>query len=93
MLIGHKNFLLSKFELGYQKYAEFYADSKTDEKNAINVLAKKLQTKIVEHIRLFVPFYSCFIIVFSKLLFLGTFFSNYLNGFETSLKFWIFGYS
>jgi hypothetical protein len=46
--------LLSKFELGYQKYAEFYADSKTDEKNAINVLAKKLQTKIVEHSRVFV---------------------------------------
>jgi hypothetical protein len=25
-----------KFELGYQKYAEFHADSKTIERNAIN---------------------------------------------------------
>jgi hypothetical protein len=36
VLIGPKNLLLSKFELGYQKYAEFYADSKTVEKNVIN---------------------------------------------------------
>jgi hypothetical protein len=49
VLIRPKNFLLSKFELGYHKYAEFHADSKTVEKNAINLLAKKLQTKIVEH--------------------------------------------
>jgi hypothetical protein len=35
VLIGHKNFLLSKFELGYQKYEEFHADCKTVEKNAI----------------------------------------------------------
>jgi hypothetical protein len=48
VLIGPKNFLLSKFELGYQKYAEFHADSKTVEKNAIKLLAKKLQNKIVE---------------------------------------------
>jgi hypothetical protein len=34
--IGPKNFLLSKFELGYQKYAGFHADSKTVEKNVIN---------------------------------------------------------
>jgi hypothetical protein len=36
VLKGSKNFLLSKFELGYQKYAEFYADSKTVENNALN---------------------------------------------------------
>ncbi len=32
VLKGPKNFLLSKFELGYQKYAEFHADSKTVDK-------------------------------------------------------------
>jgi hypothetical protein len=31
-LLGPKNFVLSKFELGYQKYAAFHADSKTVEK-------------------------------------------------------------
>jgi hypothetical protein len=36
VLIGPKNFLLSKFEIGYQNYKEFHADSKTVEKNAIN---------------------------------------------------------
>jgi hypothetical protein len=36
VLIGPKNFLLSKFELRDQKYAEFHADSKTVEKSAIN---------------------------------------------------------
>ncbi len=36
VLKGPKNFLLSKFELGYQKYAEFHADFKTVEKIAIN---------------------------------------------------------
>jgi hypothetical protein len=36
VLIGPKKFSLSKFELGYQKYAEFHAGSKTVEKNAIN---------------------------------------------------------
>jgi hypothetical protein len=66
VLIGPKNFLLSKFRLGYQKYAEFHADSKTVEKNAIKLLAKKLQTKIVEHSKVFVPFYYCFTTVFSK---------------------------
>jgi hypothetical protein len=40
--IGPKNFFFLKFELGYQKYAEFHADSKTIEKNALNLLAKKL---------------------------------------------------
>ncbi len=51
MQIGPKNFLLSKFELGCQKYAEFHADAKAVdvEKNVINYLAKKLQTKIIEH--------------------------------------------
>ncbi len=58
--------MFSKFELGYKKYAEFHADSKTDEKNAINLLAKKLLTKIVEHSRVFVPFYYCFTKVFGK---------------------------
>jgi len=82
--------LLSKFELGYQKYAEFHADSKTVEKNAINLLAKKLNAKKIEHSRVFVPFYYCFTKGFSKLLFLDKFFSNYLNGFETSiLRLWI----
>jgi hypothetical protein len=65
VLIGPKNFLLSKFELGYQKYAEFHDDSKTVEKNAINLPTKKLQTKIVEHSRVFVPFNYCFTKVFS----------------------------
>ena len=41
VLIGPKNFLLSKFELGYQKYAEFHADSKTVEKNAIALQIRK----------------------------------------------------
>jgi hypothetical protein len=65
VLIGPKNFLLSKFENGYQKYAEFHADSKTVEKNAINLLAKKLQS-LVEHSRVFVPLYYCFTKVVSK---------------------------
>jgi hypothetical protein len=34
--VGPKNFLLSKFEIGYQNYKEFHTDSKTVEKNAIN---------------------------------------------------------
>jgi hypothetical protein len=36
VLIGPKDFLLSKFELRYQKCAEFHADPKTVGKNAIN---------------------------------------------------------
>ncbi len=63
-VIGPKNFLLSKFELGYQKYAEFRVDSKTVEKNAINLLAKKLQTKIVERVECL----SSFIVVSQKFL-------------------------
>jgi hypothetical protein len=36
VLLGPKNFLFSKFELGYRKYAELHADFKTVEKHAIN---------------------------------------------------------
>jgi hypothetical protein len=36
VLIGPKNFLLSKLDFWYRKCAEFHADSKTVEKNAIN---------------------------------------------------------
>jgi hypothetical protein len=49
--IGPTNFLFAKFELGYQNYAEFHADSETVEKKVT-----------VEHSRVvFVPFYPyCF---------------------------------
>jgi hypothetical protein len=54
--IGPKNFLFAKFELVYQKYAEFHADSETVEKKVT-----------VEHSRLFVPFYPyCFTEDFRK---------------------------
>jgi hypothetical protein len=39
--------LLIKFEFGYQKISEFYADIETVEKNAINLLTNKLQAKEV----------------------------------------------
>ncbi len=45
VLIWPKNFLFTKFEYGYQKYAELYADFETVEKNAKNLLTKKLQAK------------------------------------------------
>ena len=45
VLIWPKNFLFTKFEYGYQKYAELYADFETVEKNAKNSLLKKLQAK------------------------------------------------
>ncbi len=56
MLNGPENFLLAKFELRYKKYAEFYADSKSTEKKCDKLVAKKLQTKIVERLKVFVPF-------------------------------------
>ncbi len=37
----------TKFEYGQQKNAEFYADFETVEKNAKNLLAKKLQARKV----------------------------------------------
>jgi hypothetical protein len=51
VLKGTNNFLLAKFELGYQNHAKFRADSETVKKNAIKKLPikKKLQTKIVKH--------------------------------------------
>ncbi len=45
MLIWPKNFFFTKFEYGYQNNAEFYADFETVEKNAKNLLTKKLQAK------------------------------------------------
>ena len=47
MLIRPKNFFFTKFEYGYPKNSEFYADFETVEKNAKNLLTKKLQAKEV----------------------------------------------
>jgi hypothetical protein len=47
MLIWPKNFFFTKFENGYQKTSEFYADLESVEKNAKNWLIKKLQAKEV----------------------------------------------
>jgi hypothetical protein len=38
---------LTKFEYGYPKNSEFYADFETGEKNAKKILTKKLQAKEV----------------------------------------------
>ncbi len=42
-----KNFFFTKFEYGYPKNSEFYADFETVEKNAKNLLTKKLKAKKV----------------------------------------------
>ena len=42
-----KNFFFTKFEYGYPKNSEFYADFETAEKNAKNLQTKKLQAKEV----------------------------------------------
>ncbi len=47
MIIWPKNFFFTKLEYGYPKNSEFYADFETVEKNAINLLTKKLQAKEV----------------------------------------------
>ncbi len=47
MLIWPKNFFFTKFEDGYQNNSEFYADLESVEKNAKNLLIKKLQAKEV----------------------------------------------
>ncbi len=48
---------LIKFEFGYQNISEFYADFETVEKNAINLLTKKLQEKKCAKLE-FVLFYT-----------------------------------
>ncbi len=47
MLILPKNVFFTKFENGYQNNSEFYADLESVEKNAKNLLAKKLHAKEV----------------------------------------------
>jgi hypothetical protein len=47
MLIWPKNFFFTKFEYGYQYNSEFYADLESVEKNAKELLTKKLQAKEV----------------------------------------------
>jgi hypothetical protein len=42
-----KKLFFTKFEYGYQNNTEFYADFETVEKNAKNLLTKKLQAKEV----------------------------------------------
>jgi hypothetical protein len=96
VLIGTKNFLLAKFELGYQNHAKFRADSETVKKNAMKKLPiiKKLQTKIVKHRECLSPSITVSQKVFSKKLFLGRYiFPNYFSGFKTSVKFCVLGYS
>jgi hypothetical protein len=51
VLIRPKNFFFPKFKYGYQNNSEFYADFGTVEKNAKNLLTKKLQAKEVCKIR------------------------------------------
>jgi hypothetical protein len=46
-VISSKNFFFTKFEYGYQNNSEFYADFETVDKNAKNLLTKKLQAKEV----------------------------------------------
>ncbi len=50
MLIWPKNFFFTKFEYGYQNNSVFYADLESVEKNAKNLLTKKLQAKEVSKI-------------------------------------------
>jgi len=47
LLIWPKNFSFTKFEDGYQNNSEFYAELKSVEKKAKNLLTKKLQAKEV----------------------------------------------
>ncbi len=47
MLIGPKHFFFTKVEYGYQNNSDFYADLESVEKNAKNLLTKKLQAKEV----------------------------------------------
>jgi hypothetical protein len=42
-----KNLFFTKFEYGHPKNSEFYTDFETLEKNAKNLLTKKLQAKKV----------------------------------------------
>ncbi len=54
MQIWPKNFFFTKSETGYQNNSEFYSDFESVEKNAKNLLTKKLQAKEVK----FVLFYT-----------------------------------
>ncbi len=47
MLAWPKNFFFTKFKYGYQNNSVFYVDFETVEKNANNLLTKKLQAKEV----------------------------------------------
>ncbi len=66
MLIWPKNFFFTKFEYGYQKNPEFYADFETVEKNAKNVLIKELQAKEVGKIGVCPLLYYYLVKVFGK---------------------------
>jgi hypothetical protein len=74
----------------YQNNSEFYADFKTVEKNAKNLLTKKLQAKEVCKIGVC----TLPILLTCKSFWQTTFsrytFSNYLYGFEISVKFSFF---
>ncbi|MFN9942720.1 MAG: hypothetical protein ACK56I_24965, partial [bacterium] len=80
-------------EYGYPKNSEFYADFETVEKNAKNLLTKKLQAKKCAKLE-FVLFPLITFKRFWQITFTRYTYSNYFHGVEIIVKFSvIFGYS
>ena len=66
MLIWPKNFFFTKFEYGYQNNLAIYADLKSVEENAKNLLTNMLQAKEVCKIGVCTLLYYWLVQVFGK---------------------------